>query len=129
MNMHPMAECRDGWRARAVRVAVLALLLALGSLLLGASPVLAAPVSFTGPTNFAAGDRPNSVAVGDFNGDSDPDLAVANLGSDNVSELLGGAGGGCANLSNLGIGIGHISVGVGELQGDSDPDLAGPKLS
>ena len=29
------------------------------------------------PTNFAAGSCPHSVAVGDFNGDSDPDLAVA----------------------------------------------------
>ena len=45
------------------------------------------------PTNFAAGTHPVSVAVGDFNGDSDPDLAVANSGSDNVSILLGGAGG------------------------------------
>ena len=42
---------------------------------------------------FAAGDVPVSVAVGDFNGDSDPDLAVANVDSDNVSVLLGGAGG------------------------------------
>jgi hypothetical protein len=32
--------------------------------------------------------RPRSVAVGDFNGDGDPDLAVANRGSDNVSVLL-----------------------------------------
>ena len=36
------------------------------------------PVTFTGPTNFTVGDNPNSVAVGDFNGDGDPDFAVAN---------------------------------------------------
>ena len=35
----------------------------------------------------------SSVAVGDFNRDGDPDLAVANLTSDRVSVLLGGAGG------------------------------------
>ena len=45
-----------------------------------------------GPTDFAAGDLPVSVAVGDFNGDSDPDLAVANQASNNVSILLGGGG-------------------------------------
>ena len=45
--------------------------------------------SFAGPTNFAAGDGPGSVAVGDFNGDADPDLAVTNIHSNNISILLG----------------------------------------
>jgi hypothetical protein len=44
--------------------------------------------SFGAATSFAAGDRPQSVAVGDFDGDTKPDLAVANEGSDNVSVLL-----------------------------------------
>ena len=57
-NMQTMAERWEGWRAETVRVAVLALLLALGSLLLNASPALAATVSFAGPTNFAVGDFP-----------------------------------------------------------------------
>ena len=34
--------------------------------------------NFSAPTNFAVGDRPYSVAVGDFNGDGKQDLAVAN---------------------------------------------------
>ena len=34
------------------------------------------------------GDRPFSVAAGDFNGDGKPDLAAANYGSHNVSVLL-----------------------------------------
>ena len=38
---------------------------------------------------FDAGDSPTSVAVGDFNLDGKPDLAVANFSSDNVSILLG----------------------------------------
>ena len=49
--------------------------------------------NFSAATNFAAGDSPVSVAVGDFNGDGKQDLAVANDNSDNVSILLGdGAG-------------------------------------
>ena len=37
--------------------------------------------SFGTAANFAAGAQPYSVAVGDFNGDADPDLAVANANS------------------------------------------------
>jgi VCBS repeat-containing protein len=44
--------------------------------------------SFAAATNFTAGDGPTSVAVGDFDGDTKPDLAVANVRSDNVSVLL-----------------------------------------
>ena len=47
-------------------------------------------VSFTSTTNFGAGARPRSVAVGDFNKDGRRDLAVANQFSDNVSILLNG---------------------------------------
>ena len=35
-------------------------------------------VNFSGPTNFATGNFPQSVVVGEFNGDSDPDLAIVN---------------------------------------------------
>jgi len=38
-----------------------------------------------------AGTNPQSVAVGDFNGDGKPDLATANSGSGNVTILLGTA--------------------------------------
>ena len=130
MDMQPMVQPLagrwDGRRARAARVAVLALLSALGSVLLGASPALASHVSFSGPTNFAAGPGPISVAVGDFNGDSDPDLAVANRDSNSVSVLLGGAGGGFSSPTNFGVGVGvaPFSVAVGDFNGDSDPDLA-----
>ena len=34
--------------------------------------------NFSAPTNFSAGDSPYSVAVGDFNGDGNQDLAVTN---------------------------------------------------
>jgi hypothetical protein len=39
-------------------------------------------------TDYAVGEFPTSVVVGDFNGDGMPDLAVANFDSDSVSVLL-----------------------------------------
>src|SRR3989442_12860657 len=50
-------------------------------------------VSFTPAATFGVGTHPQSVAVGDFNGDGKPDLAVANAGSDTVSVLLGNGDG------------------------------------
>ena len=44
--------------------------------------------SFESATNFAVGITPFSVAIGDFNGDGKPDLAVANQSSNNVSILI-----------------------------------------
>ena len=79
----------------------------LGSAVLGLAltaalaPAPAHAVTFSAPTNFAAGDRPRSVAVGDFNGDSRPDLAVANDNSDNVSILLGNGSGGFTGADQL----------------------------
>ena len=49
---------------------------------------------FAGAPEFVSDRRSSSVAVGDFNGDSKPDLAVANELSDNVSVLLGDGVGG-----------------------------------
>ena len=64
------------------------------------------------------------MAVGDFNGDADPDLAVANVGSDNVSVLLGGGGGSFGAATNFAVGDMPRSVAVGDFNGDADPDLA-----
>jgi VCBS repeat-containing protein len=83
-------------------------------------------VDFTGPTNIRTGDGPVSVAAGDFNGDQDPDLAVANEFSDNLSVLLGGAGGGFGAATNFPTGgfTFPFSVAAGDFNADQDPDLA-----
>ena len=62
--------------------------------------------------------------VGDFNGDSDLDLAVVNEGSNNVSILLGGAGATFGAPTNFAVGGLPRSVAAGDFNGDADPDLA-----
>ena len=49
--------------------------------------------SFAGARTFGAGPLAWSLAVGDFNGDAHPDLAVANRGTTNISVLLGNGDG------------------------------------
>lgn len=56
--------------------------------------------TFDPPTGFAANGAPDSVAVGDLNGDSKPDLAVANGDSHDVSILLGHGDGSFAPAVN-----------------------------
>ena len=75
---------------------------------------------FTGPTGFPAGGF--SLAVGDFNGDSDPDLAVTSSGG--VSILLGDGSGSFTGPTTFPTGFSPWFVAVGEFNGDSDPDLA-----
>jgi len=62
---------------------------ALGLLLTTAMPALAqCPLSFAPPVVYLTDSAPVSVAVGDFNADGRPDVAVANNFSHNVSVLL-----------------------------------------
>jgi hypothetical protein len=90
------------------------------SILLGIGNGLFGPA-----TNFAVGDEPQSVAIGNFNGDSFPDLAVANAGSDNVSILLGTGIGSFVPATNFVVNGDHpIHVIAADLNGDTLQDLA-----
>jgi hypothetical protein len=90
-----------------------------------------AGVSFGAPTDYGVGDaNPTSIAVGDFNGDADPDLAVATRGSSSwleppgsVSVLLGGPGGSFGAQSANPVSGGAASVHLTDLNADADPDL------
>src|SRR6266542_763268 len=50
-------------------------------------------VNFAPAVNYDVGSIPTSVAVGDFNGDGNQDLAAASSDSDSVSVLLGNGDG------------------------------------
>jgi hypothetical protein len=75
---------------------------------------------------FAVGPGPESVAVGDFNGDGIPDLAVANGASNNVTVVLGNGSGGYTTAlgSPFTVGPTPVSVAVGDFNGDGIQDLA-----
>lgn len=78
------------------------------------------------PASVAVGNKPSGVAVGDFNGDLKPDIAVANYDSANVSVLLGDGMGGFspAPANPFSVGNNPYSVAVGDFDGDMKPDLA-----
>ena len=74
--------------------------------------------------NFAVGTHPMSVAVGDFNEDGIPDLALANGTSHSVSILLGNGDGTFGPATNFAIGGFAGSVVVGDFNRDGRLDLA-----
>ena len=101
---------------------------ALASLLILAGPLFAdariagsAP-SFARARNYGTGPAPESVAIGDLNGDGKADLATANNGS--VSVLLNEGDGRFEPKRSYVTGEGSGSIVVGDLNGDGKPDLA-----
>ena len=108
---------------RAPRLALALSIAAVAVAAFGAAQASAA-VSFTAPTNHPVGDGPFGAVSGDFNGDSDPDLAVANRFTDNVSILLGGPGSSFAPAGTVAVGDSPLGLAVGDFNGDADPDLA-----
>jgi hypothetical protein len=98
------------------------------SVLLNTMPAAAINPTFAAERTFAAGFTPVSVAVGDFNGDGRPDLAVANATNNTVEVLLNTTAPG-ATLSfapqhTFAVAGEATKLAVADFNGDGRPDLA-----
>ena len=80
--------------------------------------------TFQNPTSDAVGNDPDAIAVGDFNGDGQLDLAVANDEDNTVSVLLGNGDGTFQTRRTYAVGGGPDAVAVGDFNGDGRLDLA-----
>jgi VCBS repeat protein/flagellar hook capping protein FlgD len=74
--------------------------------------------------DYVTGARATSVAIGDLDGDSNPDLAVANSASNTVTVLFGNSHGIFGSRIDPVTGTGPLSVAIGDFNGDNIPDLA-----
>ena len=76
-----------------------------------------------------AGNLADSIVVGDFNGDGEADLAIANAFSNNVTILRGNGDGTFATTAGVNLPFNNpqgqaIYVALGDFNGDGIPDLA-----
>ncbi|CAF2018522.1 unnamed protein product [Rotaria magnacalcarata] len=77
---------------------------------------------FENQMTFSTGSVPNSVAVGDFNNDTQLDIVVANSHDKNVSVLLGYCNGSFQNQMTFSTGSYPQSVAVGDFNKDTRLD-------
>lgn len=90
-----------------------------------AAPSALAALDFAAPITKPMGNRPGrGIGVGNFDGDSDPDLAVANRSSDNVTVRLGTAGADFGGRTHYAMGDAPDAMAIADFNGDSDPDIA-----
>ncbi len=81
--------------------------------------------TFEAKSTASSGAGPESLAVGDFNGDGKPDVAVANLIADTVTVLLGNGDGTLTPLAAAPTtGEGPETITVADFNGDGVLDLA-----
>jgi len=81
-----------------------------------ASPLFPSPI-------FTVGIAPSSVAVADFDGDGNLDLAIANFDSDDVSILQGTGTGALTEQLRFKVGDGALSIAFGDFNDDGRLDL------
>lgn len=85
---------------------------------------LPAQTEFLRAIQYGAGQDPVSVAIGDFNDDGRPDLAVVSFQNSTLGVLLGNGDGSFQTRVNYKLGGGSYSVAIGDFNGDGVADLA-----
>lgn len=78
---------------------------------------------FAAPLNYQTGGYARSVAVGDFNQDTKPDIVVPNNDTNMLSVLLGNGSGGFADAVNYPMGVQPNGVAVDDFNGDGKLDV------
>src|SRR5206468_5412280 len=111
-----------------VQLTALVLMAAMLAAAIGGPITGAAPPSFAAKQDFATGTTPQSVTVGDLNGDGKLDLAVANLNDNTVSVLLNTTAPGAAIPSfaakqDFATGTTPASVTVGDMNLDGEREI------
>ncbi len=84
--------------------------------------------SFAAKVDFATGNRPEDVTIGDLDGDGKPDLVVANAFSNSVSVFRNTSTGSITPGSfaakvDFNTGVNPYNIAIGDLDGDGKPDL------
>ena len=88
-----------------------------------AFPVSSRAVEFAAAASYPVGTSPSVIIVGDFNGDGKSDLAVANLGSSNISILLNNGDGTFKAAVSSPAGTAPQAMAAGDFNGDGKLDL------
>jgi uncharacterized repeat protein (TIGR01451 family) len=86
-------------------------------------PEKSGAVDFAPAATYPVGTAPSAIIVGDFNGDGKSDLAVANLGSSNVSILLNNGDGTFQAAATSPAGTAPQALAAGDFNGDGKLDL------
>jgi hypothetical protein len=81
--------------------------------------------TFQPAVNYPLGRTPDSIAIGDFNNDSNPDLAIVDTSALDVVYILFGTGDGAFRLDGTWpVGVYPSCVVAGDFNGDGNLDLA-----
>ncbi|MEL0592135.1 MAG: DUF4347 domain-containing protein, partial [Planktothrix rubescens PR221] len=99
------------------------------SILLNTTAPEATTPTFATKADFTTGSGPQSVSIGDINGDGKPDLATANGNNNTASILLNTTATGATTPTfapkvDFTTGSTPFSVSIGDINGDGKPDLA-----
>ncbi len=116
-------SCQSGRRILSGRL-TLAVVLVSEVAVFGQRTLAQCTLSFANAVNYTVGSAPNAIAVGDFNADGRPDLAVANVNSNFVSVLFSNPNGTFQPAVNVPAGALVYFVAASDLNGDGRPDLA-----